>query len=100
VTLEEAHLIRIGGRDHLRIPAGQRDLETAGRKPSATRYILRVAELRRSDLLAAKIAWAAQLGIRLHDQRRTTFNGAGDDADIFTSRLRIRVYGGAGADIG
>ena len=85
LLLEQRQLIRIGGRYHLRVAAGLRDLQAAGREPGARSDILRVAELRRRDGFAAEIGRCLERGVGLHDQRRATI---GAPATMRTSSPR------------
>lgn len=100
LLLEQRQLIGIGGRNDLRIAAGLADLQAAGDEPGARRDVLRVAELRRRDLLAAKIGCGLQRRIRLNDERRAAIDGAGDDMAFVAVRFEIGVDGRVRADIG
>ena len=55
LSREKRKLVGIGGRDDIRVAAGLGDPQSAGNQPCARGDILRIAELRRADPLAAKI---------------------------------------------
>ena len=69
-------------------------LETLLFQPIAQRHVLRVAELRRRDLLALEVSGRVDLG--LDHEERTARCGAGDDADRLAVRLAKALIAGFG----
>src|SRR5262249_20613969 len=89
--LEEKQLIRVPRREHAHVSSSRGDVESLRREPRAAGDVLRVAELRRRDLLSAEIGGGADAAVALHDERRAAARRAGDDADLAALRLRVHV---------
>lgn len=76
------------------VTAGLGYPQATGLEPGACGDILRIAELRGGDPLSAEIDGLAETRVRLHNQDRSSVDGAGNDANLLAARASIGVdYG-------
>ena len=78
--LEQEQLVRVGGRQHVRITAGLGNFQTAGFKPGAGDNILSISELRGGDFLPRKSAAVLKTWIPSGSlSAEPPFGGTGND---------------------